>query len=1000
MAENFQVDTATPNGEAPGSFTPQNFPNVQVDRPPPVQNINQNIIYDSIPVVPHVDTFAGRWNAVNKTYNVYFDQALQDSQANSLAMHNDGFIIKLLRHRQLPAISLPHHIKVEDEDDVEQKQISKVIDAIVSSIKRFQSMKLNLSEAIFWGKSASQICIGPSRVAGNTWNSVVSHFPLNGDKLRYKWDGTPGIVIRAGAQADESEPLDYILSQYRQYVENTMLGPAIFLKDDFVRDRFIIHEFEPSDVDYIFELQQSQSIKGLGLRSRYYWTWNLRTEVLSWMIDALQRVGANGMLYAFYEDGNYRAMQDTLQSLRLLVKENVSAFPKKGDANLRDIVQNIEPSQVGYDVMFNLVKHLEEIITTGILGQDLSSSSNATGLGSGVAKFQQSVREDYIMYDAKSLAETLDEDLLRNVILKYNKFIYRGQIYKGIDLPFSIKFEFQINREDVKEKMEAAEALYNMGVPLNMDDLRRITGFAPPKSKANTVINPQIAAQMQELKAGVPDFNKASKQMRGLLDGAKRTPRANVFDARQRGRPVQTMSRHSQSSSTTSPTYVSDHHFTTDSVSPTVAEIPRNPNANRTTRYARDTSISPGFVDNLCRKYDIRVEQGKLAKGQSARYDVKSNRIIYDPEEVSTAFENNKGIFSTTNPNHPIIHEIGIALHSQNSKKKLNRFSFNCPDEDLAQQIFWDVSAYACGSDRSFYGEVFAGLASSKTYDNRIMALYNEMGPILPGGGSTRRVSRFGRMDDLFARAGTAEDCGHETAGRSESGEFTEGNTCAGELTEEAPTTPEYARASEEKRVLAELEPIFAKAPAAKDEIDDLVKEIVDDLDHGLEIVTAPLKGIKRSVEKVIDEYGGATEKLTDIARNLIVAGPGMTERAAATLKDLGYLVKTIKATDDPLGYEGHIGKIRTKSGLTAETQVASPHVIYAKEPPAVARTMLGEELYNQIAGEVRLKGGLGHKLYEEYRVLPPDSEERHEIISKSRAYYKAIKNRSSKLWE
>lgn len=61
---------------------------------------------------------------------------------------------------------------------------------------------------------------------------------------------------------------------------------------------------------------------------------------------------------------------------------------------------------------------------------------------------------------------------------------------------------------------------------------------------------------------------------------------------------------------------------------------------------------------------------------------------------------------------------------------------------------------------------------------------------------------------------------------------------------------------------------------------------------------------------------------------------------------------------------------MKTKSGLTAEIQVNTPEMIYAKESPALARELLGDKKYNEIHTKTGIEGGQGHKYYEEWRKL------------------------------
>lgn len=67
--------------------------------------------------------------------------------------------------------------------------------------------------------------------------------------------------------------------------------------------------------------------------------------------------------------------------------------------------------------------------------------------------------------------------------------------------------------------------------------------------------------------------------------------------------------------------------------------------------------------------------------------------------------------------------------------------------------------------------------------------------------------------------------------------------------------------------------------------------------------------------------------------------------------------------------------------------------MIYAKEPEAKA--ILGNELYSTIRKESWLQCGLGHKYYEEYRILSKADQQTAkglELRRKSQEYYKRIR--------
>ena len=71
--------------------------------------------------------------------------------------------------------------------------------------------------------------------------------------------------------------------------------------------------------------------------------------------------------------------------------------------------------------------------------------------------------------------------------------------------------------------------------------------------------------------------------------------------------------------------------------------------------------------------------------------------------------------------------------------------------------------------------------------------------------------------------------------------------------------------------------------------------------------------------------------------------------------------------------------------------------MIYAKESPELAKQLLGEERYNSIASKAGVPGGLGHKYYEEWRVLPFGDPGRDKIEKESRKYYHTIRSKAAK---
>ena len=147
---------------------------------------------------------------------------------------------------------------------------------------------------------------------------------------------------------------------------------------------------------------------------------------------------------------------------------------------------------------------------------------------------------------------------------------------------------------------------------------------------------------------------------------------------------------------------------------------------------------------------------------------------------------------------------------------------------------------------------------------------------------------------------------------------------------------------------------------------------------------------IKRKVESELERNPHYTPSdLKDAVRTTIIVDRDKIEDVIGELERHCDSFKHKAQTPDRfIGYSGHIVNLKTKNGLTAEIQVNTARMIYAKEPPEIARALIGNELWYKIHKETGLPGGLGHKLYEAYRVLDENSEEARRIAAESQEYY------------
>jgi len=161
---------------------------------------------------------------------------------------------------------------------------------------------------------------------------------------------------------------------------------------------------------------------------------------------------------------------------------------------------------------------------------------------------------------------------------------------------------------------------------------------------------------------------------------------------------------------------------------------------------------------------------------------------------------------------------------------------------------------------------------------------------------------------------------------------------------------------------------IYEKAGVAKNEIDIVADDIAKK--YGGRVAKAPIKSQERAIQKINADYGGDATRIKDLARNTIVVPEDKIAAVASELKDRGANIKAVDGKTDPLGYSGINSTMKTDNGMTAEIQVNSPAMIYAKESEKNAKIILGDDLYNTTARKAGVPGGEGHKYYEDWRSL------------------------------
>jgi hypothetical protein len=195
-----------------------------------------------------------------------------------------------------------------------------------------------------------------------------------------------------------------------------------------------------------------------------------------------------------------------------------------------------------------------------------------------------------------------------------------------------------------------------------------------------------------------------------------------------------------------------------------------------------------------------------------------------------------------------------------------------------------------------------------------------------------------------------------------------------------------------EKSLEKAIKDVVIKARSSGGEVQGLAESIA--AEHNA--ICTPINykseaSIKRKVlSRRIKDDSFMPENLTDCVRTTIIVDT----------RQLKYVINELKAQESfykykpqktILGYVGNIVNVKTNNGLVAEIQVNTAKMIYAKELPENAKAILGEKLWNKIHRETGIEGGLGHKYYEEWRVMSKEEQQSAKGIAlrkRSEEYY------------
>lgn len=190
-----------------------------------------------------------------------------------------------------------------------------------------------------------------------------------------------------------------------------------------------------------------------------------------------------------------------------------------------------------------------------------------------------------------------------------------------------------------------------------------------------------------------------------------------------------------------------------------------------------------------------------------------------------------------------------------------------------------------------------------------------------------------------------------------------------------------------DKKLYSEIYDLMKKAKESAGELSDLLKYL--NKNFGGYATPINLKSEVSIYRKATQELNREVFNIKDAVRATVILPKEKYENILYNLENLRIFGRIkVQNPEQFSGYSGILTNVKTKNGIFAEIQFNTEKMIYAKERPQDAIRIIGEKRWQEINKETGLEGGLGHKFYEEMRVLPENSKRYVELKKKSIEYY------------
>lgn len=428
-------------------------------------------------VVPPYMQYSGLYRA-GQNYYYPADLAIRDSRENARNMWNNLIVREPLQARLWAAAEQEWHIEPEDKTDAVQVEVARRLQRIIEGIPDFLKLRYSLLKSRWFGVYGVQLNY---QWDANRQLSVRRWSEIHGDSLVFKMNSDEiGVYVVATNSIDNipiSTEAGFIGRVHKFDQSELRLDAdgkpyqALSLNE---RQAVIVMSYDPQASDFL-DPRGAGGVNGLGLRSTVYPVWLQMTEITGWMIDFLERFGTGITIYKFIRgnEASYNSARQLAESQDqaaavMVPVDMASGQPIEG-------IERIEPSAVGLENVQSVIDFFASQIKMFIVGQPSTSEKVTAGLGSEIANVHENTFFRIVAFDCVDLQETLTRQLVR---------VIQDWSFPGTP---PCKFVINYDKPDADKMIDNARKLWEMGIALDIDELRSIGGFTRPSKDSEIV---------------------------------------------------------------------------------------------------------------------------------------------------------------------------------------------------------------------------------------------------------------------------------------------------------------------------------------------------------------------------------------------------------------------------------------------------------------------------------------------------------------------------------